>query len=112
MSPARRGGLGIIGLWVLALAIFVVAAPRGAGAARAGQVLSGFCIIAAGALLATDWMGVATGMAKRSADRWRRRLDVAETRDPSVNLRSTRIVGWWWVAFGVVVVSAAVVSAR
>jgi hypothetical protein len=112
MTRSRVGVLGVAGLWLLALFIFIVSAPRGAGAARAGQVLSGFCIIMAGTLLLTDWMGTATGMAERSSARWRKRLDIAETRDPRVNLRSTRIVAWWWIAFGVVVVLFAVSSAR
>ena len=104
MTRSRLGVLGVSGLWAVALLIFIVSAPRGAGAARAGQVLSGFCIILAGTLLLVDWMGTATGMAERSSARWRKRLDIAETRDPRVNLRYTRIVAWWWVAFGVVVV--------
>lgn len=112
MTRSRWGAFGVAGLWGLALLAFIVSAPRGAGAARAGQVLSGFCIILAGTLLLSDWMGTATGMAERSSARWRKRLDIAETRDPAVNLRSTRLVAGWWIAFGVVVVLFAVASAR
>ena len=112
MKSARGGAVVVAGLWVLALGAFIVSAPRGAGAARAGQVVSGFCIILAGTLLLLDWMGTATGMAARSSARWRKRLDIAETRDPAVNMRYTRVVGWWWIAFGAVVVLFAVGSAR
>lgn len=95
---------GLGGLWVVALVSFIASATRGATAVRVGQVVSGFAIIAAGMLLAYDWLGVATAMAERSSRRWRKRLNVAETRDPSVNARSVRIVAWWWIAFGALVV--------
>lgn len=104
MKPDRVAMLGLGGLWIAALLSFVVTATHGATAVRVGQVVSGFCIILAGVLLAYDWMGVATAMGERSARRWRRHLNIAETRDPAVNVRSTRIVAWWWIAFGALVV--------
>jgi hypothetical protein len=110
MTPQRRAMLSLVGLWAIALLAFAVSAPRGIAAVRVGQVVSGFCIIFAGTLLLMDWMGVATAMGERRARRWRRRLDIAETRDPSVNVRSTRIVAWWWIAFGALVVLFAVAS--
>lgn len=110
MTRDRWAMLGIGGLWLVALLSFVVSATRGLTAVRVGQVVSGFCIILAGVLLAYDWMGVATAMGERSARRWRRRLNVAETRDPSVNVRSTRIVAWWWIGFGALVVLFGVAS--
>ena len=104
MKRDRWAMLGLGGLWVAALLSFIVSATQGATAVRVGQVVSGFCIVLAGMLLAYDWMGVATAMGERSSRRWRKRLNIAETRDPSVNVRSTRIVAWWWIAFGALVV--------
>lgn len=104
MKRHRVAMLALWGLWIAALLSFIVSATRGSTAVRVGQVVSGFCIIAAGALLAYDWMGVATAMGERSSRRWRNRLNIAETRDPSVNVRSTRIVAWWWIGFGALVV--------
>ncbi len=104
MKRDRWALLGLAGLWIVALLSFVLSATRGVTAVRVGQVVSGFCIIFAGVLLAYDWLGVATAMAERSARRWRSRLNIAETRDAAVNLRSARIVAWWWIAFGALVV--------
>jgi hypothetical protein len=104
MKRDRLAMLGLAGLWIAAILAFVVSAARGASAVRVGQVVSGFCIILAGMLLAYDWMGVATAMGERSSRRWRKHLNIAETRDPSVNVRSTRIVAWWWMAFGALIV--------
>jgi len=104
MKPDRWALLGLGGLWVVALLSFVLSAAHGIGAVRVGQVVSGFCIIFAGVLLVYDWLGVATAMGERSARRWRTRLNIAETRDPSVNVRSVRIVAWWWIGFGALIV--------
>lgn len=104
MKPDRLGLLGIVGLWLLAVVVFIATAARGIAAVRVGQVLSGFCIILAGTLLLNDWMGTSTAMAERSSARWRKRLDIAETRDPKINMRSSRVVAWWWIAFGALVV--------
>jgi hypothetical protein len=104
MKPDRWALVGLGGLWLVALLSFVLSATHGASAVRVGQVVSGFAIILAGVLLAYDWLGVATAMGERSSRRWRKRLNIAETRDPSVNVRSVRIVAWWWIAFGALVV--------
>jgi hypothetical protein len=104
VTRSRLAMFGLGGLWIAALLSFIVSATQGATAVRVGQVVSGFCIVFAGMLLAYDWMGVATAMAERSSRRWRKRLNIAETRDPAVNMRSTRIVAWWWIAFGALVV--------
>ena len=101
---------GLGGLWLVALLTFVISATRGSTAVRVGQVVSGFCILFAGALLLMDWNGVATAMGERQSRRWRKRLNVAETRDPAVAMRQVRIVGWWWAAFGVLVVLFGVVA--
>lgn len=104
MSRFRTAIVALAGLWLAALLCFVVSAFQGLTAVRVGQVVSGVLIIFAGALLWMDWMGVATTMGERSAKRWSKRLDVAETRDPAVNTRSVRIVAGWWMAFGALVV--------
>ena len=104
MSRERWGTVGLVGLWGVAIGVFIGSATRGLTAVRVGQVISGFCIIMAGSLLALDWMGTATAMGRRTASRWRKRLDIAETRDPAVNARATRLVAGWWVVFGALVV--------
>jgi hypothetical protein len=104
MSRFRIAMLTLAALWIAALLSFVVSALNGLTAVRVGQVVSGFLIIFAGALLWMDWMEVATTMGQRSANRWRKRLNIAETRDPAVNTRSVRIVAGWWMAFGALVV--------
>jgi hypothetical protein len=104
MTRDRWALFGLGGLWIVAVLSFVVSATRGLTAVRVGQVVSGFCIVFAGMLLYMDWMGVATAMGERSSRRWRKRLNIAETRDPAVAARQVRIVAWWWIGFGALVV--------
>lgn len=108
MTRDRYALFGLGGLWVVAVLSFIVSATRGVTAVRVGQVVSGFCIVFAGMLLFMDWNGVATAMGERQSRRWRKRLNIAETRDPAVAARSVRIVAWWWMGFGALVVLLAV----
>jgi hypothetical protein len=99
----------IVGLWLLAGIVLLVSSVRGLTAARTGQVFAGLCIVAAGVLVAVDWMGVATAMGERRVKRWGSRLrNMPEMRDPAIATRSTKLLAGWWVAFGVVVMLFAV----
>jgi hypothetical protein len=102
----------IVALWVAALVSFVVTAPQGSTAFHTGQVVSGVCIIAAGAIIAWDWLGVATAMGQRSAKRWRGRLQAPEASDPAVATRSSRMLAWWWMGFGVLLLLLALAAPR
>jgi hypothetical protein len=102
----------LIALWFAAVISFVVTAPKGSATFHAGQVISGACIIAAGLLVAYDWLGVTTAMGERSAKRWRGRLQAPEASNPTVATRSSRMLAWWWIGFGVLIVILAVASPR
>lgn len=102
----------IAALWAAAVICFVVTAPQGSTAFHTGQVVSAFCIIGAGLLVALDWLGVATHMGQRSAKRWRGRVRAPEASNPTVAARSTRLLAWWWVGFGVLLLMLAIAAPR
>jgi hypothetical protein len=103
----------IVALWLLAGLVLLFSSVRGLTAARTGQMVAGMCIVAAGVLVAIDWMGVATAMAERRVKRWGGRLrNMPEMRDPAVATRSTKLLAGWWIAFGVVVVLFAALAGR
>jgi hypothetical protein len=105
MSRERWGTAGLVGLWLLAVVVFVASAPRGTTSVRIGQIVAGFAIVMAGMLLFMDWMGTATAMSKRSSSRWRRRIDTTESAVAATgNVRTSRIVAAWWMVFGALVV--------
>ena len=99
-------------LWVAAVASFVVTAPQGSAAFHTGQFISAACIIAAGAIIAGDWLGVATHMGQRSSRRWRGRVQAQEASNPVVATRSTRMLAWWWIGFGVLLLLLALAAPR
>ncbi|HXA27576.1 MAG TPA: hypothetical protein VN193_02415 [Candidatus Angelobacter sp.] len=102
----------IAALWVGAVLSFVITAGQGSAAFHIGQVVSGVCIVAAGAIIAVDWLGVATRMGQRSADRWRGRLQAQDASNPVVATRSTRMLAWWWIGFGVLLLILAIAAPR
>jgi hypothetical protein len=107
VTPRNNRSLGltvVIALWVAAIVCFFVTATMGARAFRAGHVASGVCIIAAGVLVAYDWMGVATIMGQRTARRWRGRVRAQEASNPATATRSTRLLAGWWIGFGALIV--------
>jgi hypothetical protein len=111
-SRSRLGTWVLVALWIAAMVSFFVSAPMGRSAFHVGQALSGLCIVVAGLLVAYDWMGVATAMGERSARRWRNRLSARQASDPVVAARSARMLAWWWLSFGVLLVLFALVSSR
>jgi len=120
MTPGGAGGrprhhvaYGVIAaLWAAAVLSFVVTAPQGSTAFHTGQVVSAVCIIAAGAIIAWDWLGVATAMGERSAKRWRGRVQASEASNPVVATRSSRMLAWWWIGFGVLLLLLALAAPR
>jgi hypothetical protein len=102
----------IVALWVGAVLSFVITAPQGSTAFHTGQVVSAVCIIAAGAIIAMDWLGVATHMGQRSANRWRGRTQASEASNPVVATRSSRMLAWWWIGFGVLLLILAIAAPR
>ncbi|HZS15101.1 MAG TPA: hypothetical protein VFC09_10920 [Candidatus Dormibacteraeota bacterium] len=111
--PRHRLGMAlIVALWAGAAVSFLVTAGRGTAAFHAGQGVSGLLIVVAGALVARDWLGVATAMGQRSARRWRGRVVAPEASNPAVAARSQRLLAWWWIGFGVLILLLAVASPR
>jgi hypothetical protein len=111
--PRHRVAMAVIvALWAAAVVSFLLTAARGSAAFRAGQVVSGACIIGAGLLIAWDWLGVTTAMGRRSSNRWRGRVQAPEASNPAVAARSSRLLAWWWIGFGVLLLVLAVASPR
>jgi len=102
----------IVVLWLAAVVSFLVTAAQGASAFHLGQAVSGACIIAAGAIVAVDWLGVATAMGRQRARRWSGRVQAPEASNPIVAARSTRMLAWWWIGFGMLILILAIASPR
>jgi hypothetical protein len=108
----RVATAAIVALWLAAAVSFLVTAGNGTSAFRIGQVVSALCIIASGAIVALDWLGVATAMGERSARRWRGRLQAPEASNPTVAARSSRLLAWWWIGFGLLLLLLAIAGPR
>lgn len=102
----------IVVLWLGAVAAFLATAAQGSSAFHLGQIVSGLCIVGAGAIVAVDWLGVTSAMGRRRARRWSGRLIASEASNPVVATRATRMLAWWWIGFGVLLLILALASAR
>jgi hypothetical protein len=112
-TPRHRLAMAVIvALWAAAVVSFLVTAGRGTAAFHLGQAVSGVCVIVAGVIVAVDWLGVTTAMGQRSARRWRGRVIAPEASNPTVAARSQRLLAWWWIGFGVLILVLAIASPR
>ncbi len=108
----RLAGAVIVALWLGAAAAFLVTAAQGPAAFHLGQAVSGLCIVAAGVMVAVDWLGVTTAMGQRRARRWGGRLIAPEASNPQVAARATRYLAWWWIGFGALLLLLALTGGR
>lgn len=102
----------IVVLWAGAVVSFLVTAGQGTTAFHLGQAASGLFVVVAGAIVALDWLGVATAMGQRRARRWGGRLVAPEASDPATATRATRFLAWWWIAFGMLLLLLAIAAPR
>lgn len=102
----------IVVLWIAAVASFLATAAQGSSAFHLGQAVSGLCIVGAGVIVAVDWLGVTTAMGRGRARRWGGRLQAPEATNPAVATRATRMLAWWWIGFGVLLLLLAVAAPR
>lgn len=111
--PRHRIAIAVIVvLWVGAVVAFLATAAQGPTAFHLGQVASGLCVIAAGAIVAVDWLGVTTAMGRQRARRWGGRIQAAEASDPVVATRASRLLAWWWIGFGLLILILGIAAPR